>query len=128
MASILIIDDSGFARGRMRAILEAAGHKVTEAENAARALALAPGLQPQLVTLDLLMPEVSGQELLKQLQPLLPATRFIVATADVQEMTRQELLKLGAHAFLGKPYQPAEILAAVSQLLAPPADGRLAAA
>ena len=134
MAKILVVDDSSFARSRMRAILEGAGHTVTEADSAVKALGLAPAIRPQLVTLDLLMPEVTGQELLQKLQPLLPAARFMIVTADVQEFTRQELLGLGAHAFLGKPYQPAEILAVVNQLLAPavpaaPAtDARLAQA
>ena len=56
-----------------------------------------------MVTLDLLMPGLSGLETLRNMKTLIPQAKFIIVTADVQALTKEELLREGAHAFLNKP-------------------------
>ena len=118
MAKILVVDDSSFARATMRRRLEEAGYTVIEADSGQRALELAAREKPDLATLDLLMPGMSGNETLAQLRPLYPALKILVVSADVQALTRQEVLAAGANGFLNKPVATVDLLATVSKLLA----------
>lgn len=117
MAKILIIDDSAYARHILRNTLEKGGHDVVEASNGSEALQKIPLENPDLVTLDLLMPGMQGQELLKHIKASHPHLKVIVVTADIQEDTRRELLEAGAADFLNKPVSGEALIAAVTRLL-----------
>jgi CheY-like chemotaxis protein/CheY-specific phosphatase CheX len=99
---ILVVDDSEFARHRIGKNLRDGGHEVIEAENGITALERAKNEQPDLVTVDLLMPGMDGIQLIRRLKSQYPAIRIIVLTADVQKATRQEALDAGADGFSAK--------------------------
>ncbi|GAB4520551.1 MAG: response regulator [Anaerolineales bacterium] len=117
MIKILIVDDSAFSRNALRRILESDGYTVLEAESGMRALELLQSDAPDVVTLDLLMPEMSGQQVLQNMRQINPHIRVIVITADIQRATRQELDEMGADAFLQKPFGSNEILATLKRVL-----------
>lgn len=102
MAKILLVDDSRFSRMAMKHALGDTHHYI-EAENGLRGLELYFIEKPDLVLLDLTMPEMNGLELLAQLRTLDQSARVVVITADVQELTREEVMAQGALAFIAKP-------------------------
>ena len=118
MSHILIVDDSTFARANLRRPLEEAGYTTIEASSGQKALEIVQTVKPDLVTLDLLMPGLSGLETLIQLLPLCPDSKIVVISADIQSATQQELIEAGAHAFLNKPVAKADLIATAARLLA----------
>lgn len=121
MAKILIVDDANFSRRALRAVLEPAGHEIVEASSGLAALEQYALSKPDLVLLDLTMPDLNGLEVLKRLRELDPAARVIVASADIQSGTQAEARELGACAYLTKPFHPATVLTTVqTQLETPP--------
>jgi CheY-like chemotaxis protein len=117
MAKILIIDDSSFARNNLKKNLQQAGYSIVEAANGAQGLELAQQENPDLITLDLLMPGMTGQETLPHLKKICPEAKIIILSADIQTFVREELLAAGANAFLNKPAVTAELLETIAQLL-----------
>jgi CheY-like chemotaxis protein len=120
MKTILVVDDSVFARKNLCHTLGNAGFNCLEAESGQKAIGIIEKFTPDLVTLDLLMPEMNGLETLGHLRKVLPQAKFLVITADVQKLTREELLDSGAHAFLNKPVSKQELLTTIEQLIAIP--------
>ncbi len=116
MAKILVIDDSLFMRMQVKDILLGAGHQVEEAANGEEGLEQAAASTPEVIILDLLMPGLSGEEVLAELRQQGIETPVIVHTADIQDSTRQKCLDLGARAFLNKPPNEDELLAALREL------------
>ena len=116
MVKILIVDDSAFARTNLRRILMGAGYDVVEASSGQQAIDQVRLDAPDIVTLDLLMPGLSGLDTLKKMKPILPNTRFIIVTADVQSLTREELIREGADAFINKPVSSTVLLETVKKL------------
>ena len=106
------------SRRIMRRILEDAGHTVIEAADGASALASYELERPTLVTLDLIMAGMDGLQVLIELRRQHPLARVIVATADLQRATRDEVIAAGACAFVNKPFSPEEVLRAVDAALA----------
>lgn len=117
MKKILVVDDSAFARSTLKEVLERAGYEVREASNGYEALEMIPSYKPDLVTFDLLMPDMQGNELLANLQQMIAETPKLVVSADIQMITRKELLDAGASGFLNKPVNEVELLAKVADLL-----------
>lgn len=117
MTKILIVDDSSYARHILKNALEKGGYEVVQASNGSEALQLIQTEKPMLVTLDLLMPDIQGQELLQRIKTSYPELKAIIVTADIQEDTRRELLQAGADEFLNKPVSSDALLEAVSRLL-----------
>lgn len=116
MKKILIVDDSAFARATLKHILHNAGYEVHEASSGFEALELLPVIKPDLVTFDLLMPGMEGDELLGHMQKLGQKCPFVVITADIQTITQSDLLKAGANGFLNKPVKEEELLALMDKL------------
>lgn len=117
MAKILIIDDSALSRRMMRRILEEAGYEVIEASEGLSALEMFSLEKPHLVMLDLTMPGINGFDVLKQLKRINPAAKVVIASADVQSMTKDQVYREGADGFVNKPYVPSEIIELVQTLL-----------
>lgn len=117
MAKIMIVDDSSYARTLLKRALEKVGHVVCEASSGMDALEQLPTCQPDLVTMDLLMPGMEGLELIGHLKSMQPSLKVIVITADIQDETRKELIQAGADAFLNKPVSPDVLVNTVSSLL-----------
>jgi two-component system chemotaxis response regulator CheY len=120
-ARILIVDDSGLARRNTRRILEAAGYEVLEAEDGMTALEQYFVEKPAVVVLDLVMKGMYGLEVLAKLKEMDPKACVIVVSADVQTSSKDLVAGAGATAFLNKPVQADQLLAAVADALGGPA-------
>jgi two-component system, chemotaxis family, chemotaxis protein CheY len=107
---ILIVDDSSMSRRMLRRIVESAGYEVVEAGEGAAGLEQYFLENPDLVFLDLTMKDMYGLDVLKKLRELDPAARVIVASADIQDSTREMVAAAGANAFINKPLSPEKVL------------------
>jgi two-component system, chemotaxis family, chemotaxis protein CheY len=110
---ILLIDDSAFARRKLRQVLETEAHTIHEAASGAEALEKYAMIKPRLVFLDLVMEGMDGLEVLARLRQIDPNAIVVIASADIQSATRDEAFKLGATDFINKPFDAIEVLAAV---------------
>jgi CheY-like chemotaxis protein len=110
---ILIVDDEPDLRYLLRRVFERAGHIVTDAGHGEAALESVRGTLPDLVVTDMMMPVMDGAELIRRLRadPATAQIPILAATGDPR-------LAVGADAVLSKPYQSAQLLAAVNSLLA----------
>lgn len=117
MATILIVDDSNLSRKTCRRILEGGGYRVTDVADGLSALERYALDRPDLVLLDVTMAEMSGLEVLRQLRMLDPDARVVMATADVQNSTRELAMEGGAIAFVTKPLVAEVVLKAVAAAL-----------
>ena len=115
MARVLLVDDSMYQRIKLRKMLAAAGYEIIEASDGEQGLELAASSQPDCMLLDLLMPKMDGMEVLRRLQENHLPIPVIIHTSDIQEVTKQECLALGAVAFLNKPAREEDLLAAIAQ-------------
>jgi two-component system chemotaxis response regulator CheY len=114
MATILIVDDSAYARRVHRAILEAAGHIVTEAATGTSAIESFSLQRPDVVVLDLSMEDIGGIDVLRTFREMDPSSRVIVVSADVQKSTSQTVMAAGASRFLPKPASAEDLVAAIA--------------
>jgi two-component system chemotaxis response regulator CheY len=114
---IMIIDDSSLSRRLLRKILDPAGYQVVEISDAAGALAALPIEKPDLVMLDLVMPEIYGLDLLAQLRAIDSHVRVVIATADVQTSTKEMAVNAGVAGYVNKPFVPAQVMDAVKGAL-----------
>jgi len=115
--TILVVDDSGLARRRVRSILEPAGYEVVEAEDGMSALERYFVAKPDLVLLDLVMKGMYGLDVLTKLREMDPSARVIVVSADVQTSSHEMVEQAGAAGFLMKPIESDEVLAIVQSTL-----------
>lgn len=118
MALILIVDDSKTSRAYCRAILTSAGHEVMEATDAEHALDRMADHPPDCLVLDLLMPGLSGIEMMEVLGGRSEPTPIVVLTSSVEETDRVRCMRLGARAFVNKPVGCEELLRAIKDALA----------
>ncbi|OIP75279.1 MAG: adenylate cyclase [Oscillatoriales cyanobacterium CG2_30_44_21] len=117
---ILVVDDNRDLRGYLRRILNQAGYTVISAYNGAHGYAQAQEHHPDLIVTDLMMPQVSGLDLIALIRedPQLAGTPVILLTAKANEETRIEGTEKGADAYLAKPFNDRELLAEVRNLMA----------
>jgi DNA-binding NtrC family response regulator len=122
MATILVVDDELGIRALLSEILSDEGHTVELAENAAQARAVRERLRPDLVLLDIWMPDVDGVTLLKEWGAGAQLTMPVIMMSGHGTIdTAVEATKHGAIAFLEKPITLQKLLRAVEQALAKPA-------
>ena len=117
---ILVVDDEPEAVELLEFNLKQAGYAVTTAEDGAEALKKARTQSPDLIVLDVMLPEMDGFEICKALR-LAPATRrmpILMLTAKAGEIDRVLGLELGADDYLTKPYSPRELLLRIKKILA----------
>lgn len=116
MARTLVVDDAAFMRKVLSDALTAGGHEVIgEAANGDEALARYQQLRPDLMTLDITMPEKDGLATLRELFAIDPQARVVMCSALGQEAKVIEALKLGARDFVVKPFDVERLLGAVSR-------------
>jgi two-component system chemotaxis response regulator CheY len=119
MANILIVDDAAFMRMMIRDILIKGGHTVIgEAANGLEAIDQYGKLKPDLVTMDITMPEMEGIEALKRIKTDDPKARIIMCSAMGQQGMVVQAIQAGAKDFVVKPFQGDRVLEAVSKALA----------
>ena len=118
MARILIADDASFMRQMIREIIEPEGHEVVgEATNGVEAVDLFKELQPDLVTMDIVMPKRSGIDAVKTILSEHPAARIVMCSALGQETLVTEALQAGARDFIVKPFKPDSVVATLEKIL-----------
>jgi DNA-binding NtrC family response regulator len=122
MATILVVDDELGIRALLSEILSDEGHSIELAENAAQARAIRERVRPDLVLLDIWMPDVDGITLLKEWGAASLLTMPVIMMSGHGTIdTAVEATKVGAMAFLEKPITLQKLLRAVEQALAKPA-------
>ena len=107
---VLVVDDDARLREFMRVNLEIEGYTVRESENAEQALDAISNEAPDLVLLDVIMPGVDGWELLQRLQERHGSIPVIMFSGQVDEQSAAEAEERGARGFVGKPFDPQELL------------------
>ena len=118
MARILIVDDSIVSRSTLRRILEEAGHEVAgEAEDGATGLKQFDHLRPDLVTMDITMPGMSGLECLKSIVEQDPEAKVVMMTAIGQGPKIMEALESGARHYVTKPFETEKVVEAINDVL-----------
>jgi len=116
-AKILVVDDSGLARRTLRQMLEREGHTVEEATDGASAIERYFINRHEVVLLDMVMEGMYGLEVLRKVRELNPEARVIVATADIQQATREEVQAAGAAALINKPFNRDEVVRVLETVL-----------
>ena len=116
---ILITDDALFMRVTLKNILTQNGYEVCgEATNGKEAVDMYKELKPDLVTMDITMPEMDGIEALKEIKSHDPNAVIVMCTAMGQKNMVVEAVQAGAKDFIVKPFQPDRVLEAVEKLTA----------
>jgi two-component system chemotaxis response regulator CheY len=119
MARVLVVDDAAFMRKMLSDVLAKGGHEVVgEAGNGEEAVQRFQELRPDIMTLDITMPEKDGIAALKEILALEPAARVVMCSALGQESKVLESIKAGARDFVVKPFQAERVLEAVGKALA----------
>jgi two-component system chemotaxis response regulator CheY len=119
MARVLVVDDAAFMRKVVSDALNGGGHEVIgEASNGAEAVIRYQELKPELMTLDITMPEMDGLTALKEIIAIDPSARIIMCSALGQESKVLEAIKAGAKDFVVKPFKAERVLDAVGKALA----------
>ncbi|GGI94668.1 chemotaxis protein CheY [Alicyclobacillus cellulosilyticus] len=116
---ILIVDDAAFMRMMLKDILQKNGYEVVaEAADGLQAVQRYQEFRPDLVTLDITMPEMDGIEALRQIRAIDPNARVIMCSAMGQQAMVIDAIQAGARDFIVKPFQAERVLEAVRKALA----------
>lgn len=109
--TVLIVDDNDMMRSILRGILRGDAYEVTgEARNGAQAIEVAERLKPDIVCLDVMMPEMDGLEALIEIKANQPATQIVMITSSADPATVQNAIQNGASGFIVKPFNAAKVL------------------
>jgi two-component system, chemotaxis family, chemotaxis protein CheY len=115
---VLVVDDAAFMRMMIKDILTKNGYEVVgEAADGAQAVDKYQELRPDLVTLDITMPEVDGIEALKRIRAMDPGARVIMCSAMGQQAMVIDAIQAGAKDFIVKPFQADRVIEAVKKVL-----------
>ncbi|GAB3824727.1 response regulator [Hymenobacter jeollabukensis] len=115
---ILIVDDSFYMRTMLKNMLTDAGYDVVgEAANGQQARDLASETKPDLITLDVILPDNTGLEVLKDIRQELPNVKIVMCSAVGQEVIVNEALESGASAYIVKPFSEDKVLEIVGGAL-----------
>lgn len=115
MARILVVDDAAFMRMRLKNVLGEQGHEVIEAANGVEAVEIYERERPDLVLMDITMPEMDGITALRAIREKDPDAKVVICSALGQERTVIEAIKSGAKDFIVKPFQPERLVEAVKR-------------
>jgi Response regulators consisting of a CheY-like receiver domain and a winged-helix DNA-binding domain len=115
-ATVLVVDDEQKIRDTVRSYLEHDGYSVLVADTGQRALEIVARSAPDLIVLDLMLPDLPGEEVARAVRELAP-TPIIMLTAKSTEDDRVEGLRLGADDYLVKPFSPRELMARIEAVL-----------
>lgn len=118
MANILIVDDAAFMRMMIKDILTKNGYTVVgEAENGIKAVEKYKELNPDLVIMDITMPEMDGIQAVKQIKSLNASAKIIMCSAMGQQAMVIESIQAGARDFIVKPFQAERVIEAVKKVV-----------
>ena len=116
--TVLVCDDAIFMRTMISDILSQAGYEVVgEAETGVQAIEKYKQLKPDLVTMDIVMPDLGGIEAVREIMKFDTAARILMCSAMGQQALVVEAIQAGARDFVVKPFQPSRVLEAVQRVL-----------
>ena len=118
MPIILVVDDAEFSRVRVTQMLRADRYEVLEAENGVEAVETYKTSGPDVVLMDVTMPEMDGLTALKQIRAFDPQAKVVMLTALGQESIALEAVRSGACDFIIKPIDRDRVLIAIKKILA----------
>ena len=118
MASVIVTDDAAFMRLMLKTLFQTAGYEViAEAENGRDAIEKYQQYQPDLMTMDITMPEMDGITALKEIKKLDPNAKVIMCSAMGQQAMVIDAIQAGAKDFVVKPFQADRVLEAINKTL-----------
>ncbi|MBL4932895.1 MULTISPECIES: response regulator [Clostridium] len=118
MSRVLIVDDAAFMRMMIKDILEKNGFEVVgEANNGIKAVELYKKEKPDVVTMDITMPDMDGIEAVKQIKEFDPSARVIMCSAMGQQSMVMDAIRAGAKDFIVKPFQADRVLEAIKKTI-----------
>ncbi len=116
--TVLIVDDAIFMRTMIGDILKQAGFEVIgEASSGVEAVQKYKELEPDLVTMDIVMPDMGGIDAVREIMKEDPDARILMCSAMGQQGLVVEAIQAGARDFVVKPFQPSRVIEAVQRLL-----------
>ncbi|ADI01746.1 MAG TPA: response regulator [Syntrophothermus lipocalidus] len=116
--TVLVVDDAAFMRMMIKDILTKNGYAVVgEAENGLVALEKYKELNPDLVTMDITMPEMDGITAVREIRKIDPGAKIIMCSAMGQQAMVIDAIQAGARDFVVKPFQPERVVEAVSKAI-----------
>jgi two-component system chemotaxis response regulator CheY len=115
MAKVLVVDDAQFLRVRITKMLGGEGHQYQEASNGREAVEAYQTYQPDVVLMDITMPEMDGMDALREIRTLDPNSKVVMLTALGQESIVLEAIKLGAKDFIVKPFEKERVLGTIAK-------------
>ena len=117
MTRVLIVDDAAFMRMMIKDILEKNGYDVVaEANNGIKAVEMYKREKPDVVTMDITMPDMDGIEAVKAIREFDPSAKIIMCSAMGQQSMVMDAIRAGAKDFVVKPFQPDRVLEAMSKI------------
>lgn len=115
---VLIVDDAAFMRMMIKDILSKNGYEVAgEAENGMKAVEKYKELTPDLVLMDITMPEMNGIDAVKNIKAMDPGAKIVMCSAMGQQAMVIESIQAGARDFIVKPFQADRVLEAVRKVV-----------
>ncbi|MEI6289657.1 MAG: response regulator [Chloroflexota bacterium] len=117
MAKILIVDDAEFLRVRLTKMLDTDGFTVFQADNGLKAVEMYKQEHPDVVLMDVTMPEMDGLTALKTIVEFDAKAKVIMLTALGQESVVLEAVKSGAKDFIVKPFEHDRVMKAIAKLI-----------
>jgi two-component system chemotaxis response regulator CheY len=119
LTSVLIVDDAAFMRLAIKNVLTKNGFSVVaEAQNGREAVEKYMEHKPDIVTMDITMPDMTGIEALKQIRALDPQAKIVMISAMGQENMVKEAILSGAKSFIVKPYKEEHIVQTLNKVAA----------
>ena len=117
MKRVMVVDDAMFMRASLKMMLEKNGYEIAaEAENGAIAVQKYKEIKPDLVTMDITMPEMDGLQALKQIRQFDANAKIVIVSAMGQEPVVKEAILSGAKSFIVKPFKEDFVLKTLSTL------------
>jgi two-component system chemotaxis response regulator CheY len=116
--TVLVCDDAIFMRTMISDILEQSGFEIIgQAESGVQAVEQYRKLKPDLVTMDIVMPDMGGIDAVREITKLDPNAKILMCSAMGQQALVVEAIQAGAKDFVVKPFQPSRVLEAVQRVL-----------
>jgi DNA-binding response OmpR family regulator len=111
---VLVIDDEAMIRKTVRLACEKEGYSVQEAENGAEALAKLDSFRPDIILLDLMLPDISGFDVCRDIRRAGTKVPILILSAKTEEIDVVVGLEIGADDYISKPFRPRELLARIA--------------
>lgn len=120
MSKIMIVDDAAFMRAMLRQIVLSMGNEVVaEAANGEEAVRMYQAAAPDLVTMDITMPDMDGIQAVKKIRALDPSARIIMCSAMAQQKLVIDAITSGAKDFISKPFHEDKVKETINKVLQP---------